>query len=90
MSEVRAGAGVALSAGGDVLIAGGIKLSLSASLTGLEFALLSSAETYHQGAGVVSTSTMSEARVLPVLKALDDGTVLVIGGGGLSAEVYQP
>lgn len=90
MSEVRAGAGVALAANGDVLIAGGLKLSLSASLAGLEFALLSSSDTYQQGSGVTSSANMSEARLLPVLKALDDGTILVIGGGGLTAEVYQP
>lgn len=88
LSVPRAGAGVAPLPGGGALVAGGFDLSLSASAIGLLPS--ASADRYAPATGFTATGSLGAARVLPVLEPLDDGTVLVVGGGPLEAEVYQP
>lgn len=90
LGESRAGAGLSLLPDGSVLVAGGFHASLSIDLTGIDIGTSTSCDTYLQGSGVSATSDLSEARVLPIMAPLSDGTVLVVGGGGLTAEVYQP
>ncbi|MFG0317178.1 MAG: hypothetical protein ACF8XB_07895, partial [Planctomycetota bacterium JB042] len=84
----RAGAGVVALPGGDVLIAGGIDVALSAG--GVQIDLPTSADRYDGSATFQPTGALGAGRFLPVLTPLPDGTVLVAGGGAASAEVYQP
>jgi len=88
MASGRAGAGVISLGGGDALIVGGLDVSLSTG--GVNVGALSSADLYTGGGTFSPTGSMAEARTFPVLTALPDGTVLVAGGGPVSAEVYQP
>jgi len=90
MSESRAGAGLGLMSNGDVLIAGGFRLALSADLTALDLGIADSADRYKQGSGVTGTGSLGTARIMPLVENLDDGTLLIVGGGALDAEVYQP
>jgi hypothetical protein len=87
LSTPRAGAGVAPLPGGKALIAGGFDLQLSQSAIGLT--PLASADVF-DGAAFVATSAMAQARALPLLEPLADGTVLVVGGGPLLTEIHQP
>jgi hypothetical protein len=87
MSSPRAGAGVAQLPNGEAVIVGGIDLSLST--TGITAATLATSDRY-SASGIVPTGSLLGARFLPVLEPLNDGTVLVVGGGPLEAEVYQP
>lgn len=90
LSGGRAAAGVAVLPGGDVLVAGGLRVNFSTA--GLDFQLQNSVDRFHPGnPGLFSaTGSLQEARALPLLVGLNDGTLLVVGGSALSAEVYQP
>jgi hypothetical protein len=90
MAESRAAAGMALTSSGDVLITGGLHMALSADLTALDFGLTASSDLYTQGSGSVATGSMANPRIFPVLVNLPDGSLMVIGGGPLDAEIYQP
>jgi hypothetical protein len=90
MSESRAAAGMALTANGDVLITGGLHMTLSADLTALDFGLTASSDLYTEGSGSVATGSMANPRLLPVMVNLPDGSMMVLGGGPLEAEIYQP
>lgn len=87
MSSPRAGAGVAALPNAGALIAGGFDVTLSG--TNLVFNQLATADRYAT-TGITPTGSLLAARFLPVLEPLNDGTVLVVGGGPLEAEVYQP
>ncbi|MEE2885992.1 MAG: hypothetical protein VX951_01055, partial [Planctomycetota bacterium] len=69
------------------LIAGGFNLDLSLGTFKLE-ALAES--DLLSGSTVVATGKMRNPRIGAVAVPLPDGTVLVVGGGNLRAEVYQP
>jgi hypothetical protein len=71
------------------LIAGGFDLTLSPASGQFEFEALAAADVF-DGSGVAPTGDLLEARVGAVATALRDGTVLVVGGGSLGAEIYQP
>ncbi|MFT5830910.1 MAG: hypothetical protein ACI9D0_001499, partial [Bacteroidia bacterium] len=47
-------------------------------------------EVYTQGSGVTSTGSMANPRVFPVLVPLADGTTMIVGGGPVEAEIFQP
>jgi hypothetical protein len=90
LSIGRAAAGIAALPGGGAVIAGGLQVSLDLSNpTGFAFTPLANADRY-DGTSVSATGSMSAARLLPVLEPLNDGTILVLGGGATSAETYQP
>jgi hypothetical protein len=90
LSAGRAGAGMIALPGADALIAGGFELVLDLQdLLASQIVLHADADRY-DGSNLAPTGSMQSARLQPVLHALDDGTVLVVGGGGLDAEVYQP
>lgn len=88
LSEPRALPGMALLDDGRALIAGGFRLTLSGSA--FDIGAADSADLYAVGSGVSATGSMAGARIQPLLETLDDGTVLVVGGGPLDAEIYQP
>lgn len=88
LGEGRAGAGIAALAGNGALIAGGFELAFAAGGVPV-LGARASAERY-DGSTLAPTGAMGVARVLPLLAPLDDGTVLVVGGGPAGAELYQP
>ncbi|MHC4379279.1 MAG: Kelch repeat-containing protein, partial [Planctomycetota bacterium] len=88
LSEPRALAGLANLPNGDTLIAGGFRTTLSA--TAIDIGASESADRFNLGSGTSATGSMGVARIQPLLETLVDGTVLVLGGGGLDAEIYQP
>ena len=76
--------------GGQALIAGGTDFVLDlGDLLASQFTALSDADRY-AGGSLGPTGSMQAARLAPVMHTLDDGTVLVVGGGPIEAEVYQP
>lgn len=88
LSEPRALAGLANLPGGDTLIAGGFSATLAANA--IDLGASDSADRFNLSSGTAATGSMDVARIQPLLENLDDGTVLILGGGGLDAEVYQP
>lgn len=89
LSEPRAGAGVAALPGGGALIAGGFNVALSGTNIGLTTS--TSADRFTQGPNALApTGALATPRVMPLIQPLNDGTVLVAGGGPLTAEIYQP
>ncbi len=88
LSQPRAGAGVIGLADGGALIAGGFNLSLSSTAYGME--MLSSADRFASSGALSATGSLLAARLTPVLHKLNDGTILAVGGGPTSAEIYQP
>lgn len=90
LSSGRAFASALSLGGGEALIAGGLELVLDLQdPLASQFVLLDDADRYSGGA-LQPSGNMQGARLLPVLQGLDDGTVLVVGGGPLEAEVFQP
>lgn len=90
LSVGRAGAGVIALGDGGALIAGGFTVSIDAMTQTFAFNALTSVDRYSvTGNSLSATGSMSGARLLPVLSHVNDGTVLVIGGGPTSAEIYQ-
>lgn len=78
-----------LLSNGEVLVAGGFELDLSDPLIPVVGA--SPVADVILGPGsVVQAGDMAEARTLPVLRQLDTGAVLMVGGLAASAEVFQP
>lgn len=88
LSTGRAGAGLVTLGDGSVLVAGGVTASFSASQ--FDFSALSSADRFSPSGGFTVTGSLASPRFLPILHPLQDGTILTIGGGPQSAEVYQP
>ncbi|MEZ5978394.1 MAG: hypothetical protein R3F34_09260 [Planctomycetota bacterium] len=85
----RAFCSTANLADGSVLIAGGFAIDLSDPQNPL---IENSAKVdRYFGGGVFATPVdMAEGRILPLLVQLDTGAVLVAGGLGITAEIYQP
>ncbi|MBL8765804.1 MAG: hypothetical protein JNL94_00465 [Planctomycetes bacterium] len=90
LSVPRAGAGVVALPGGKALIAGGFDLILDPVTPTVNLTPSSAADLYAAPATIAATGSMAAARILPLLSKLNDGTVLVVGGGPADAEVYQP
>lgn len=90
LSESRAGAGLAMLPSGEVLVAGGFRLSIDLSGAGLDIGLSSSADVYMPSPDRFEpTGDMEVGRLFPLLTPLQDGRVLVVGGGVGPTEVYQ-
>lgn len=88
LGEGRAGAGIVALPGNQALIAGGFEFAFGAGGS-LALRALATAERF-TGTNLAPTGAMAGARIFPLLTPLDDGSVLVLGGGPLAAEVYQP
>jgi hypothetical protein len=88
LSEPRAAAGGIALPGNQVLFLGGFRVTLSA--TTIDIGPSQGADRYTLGSGVSATGSLTAARVFPLVTALDDGTVMVVGGGPLTSEIYQP
>jgi hypothetical protein len=69
------------------LIAGGFNLDISAA--NLVFEPLAESDIL-SGSTVTPTGKMNNVRAGAVAVPLPDGTVLLVGGGSLQAEIYQP
>lgn len=90
MGSARAGAGMVGVPDGGALIAGGFTLSLGGT-SPINALGSSAADRLGEGAlGVTALGDLDETRILPLCTPLDDGTVLVVGGGPLSATIWQP
>lgn len=91
LSEGRAGAGVIALADGGALIAGGFTVAIDATTQTFAFNPLTSADRFTVAGNVLApTGALGAARLAPVLTSAGDGTILVLGGGATTAEVYQP
>lgn len=89
MSSARSGAGIMALDGARALIAGGTDISYDAT-NGVSSNVLATTDIYDASTGISQTGDMSWPRALPLLHNLQDGTILVAGGGPLTAEIYQP
>ena len=90
MQVGRAGAGVAELAASNALITGGFELTIDVANQTFVLAPHASADRYSAGTGTLSpTGAMAAPRIFPLLVPQADGTVLVVGGGPTTAEVYQ-
>lgn len=90
MQEGRAGAAAAPLPNGGALIAGGFQLALDIPNGVFAFNPTSSADRFFSNNTIAPTGSMASARSFPFSINLPDGTVMVTGGGPLSAEIYQP
>jgi hypothetical protein len=91
LSEGRAGAAGAPLPNGGALIAGGFNVSINATTSTFGLSLIQTADRFSQGPNaIVPTGSLAEARFFPVTTPLPDGTIMVVGGGGATAEIYQP
>jgi hypothetical protein len=90
MQEGRAGAALAPLPGGGALIAGGFQLTIDLTTNTFVIASTASADVFSQGPNaIVPTGPMAAPRQFPVTANLPDGTILVVGGGPVQAEIYQ-
>jgi hypothetical protein len=91
LSEGRAGAALAVLPDGGALIAGGFNLTVNVAGGVFVASAAASADRFSTATNAFSsTGPMAAPRLFPVAVPLPDGTVMVIGGGPLVAEIYQP
>lgn len=88
LSVPRAAAGSAVLPGNGALLLGGLSVVVSA--TELTFEPSASADRFTLGSPITPTGDLSAPRLFPLVEPLDDGTVLVVGGGPTTSEVFQP
>ncbi|MFK7741578.1 MAG: Kelch repeat-containing protein [Planctomycetota bacterium] len=90
MQVGRAGAALAPLPNGGALIAGGFQLTLDLATNTFVAEATETADVFSQGPNTVApTGSMAAARLFPVTSNLPDGTILILGGGPLEAEIYQ-
>jgi hypothetical protein len=90
MQEGRAGAAVAPLPNGGALIAGGFRLVISPATLQLEVAATATADVLLSGQNAIArTGPMAAPRILGTTVSLPDGTIMVVGGGPVGAEIYQ-
>lgn len=91
MQEGRAGAAIAPLPNGGAVIAGGFRVTIDPTTSTFDLAATATADRFSQGPNTLApTGSMSGARTFPVTVSLSDGTVMVVGGGLSTAEIYQP
>jgi hypothetical protein len=92
LSQGRAGAGLAALPNGGALIAGGVTATLDIPNGTFVFTPTATADRFFSNPNAIApTGAMTGgARFLPVTANLVDGTVMVVGGGPLGADIYQP
>lgn len=90
MQVGRAGAAVAPLPGGGALIAGGFQLEIDITTGNFVANATDTADIFSQGPNTITaTGSMAAPRLFPIASNLADGTVMIVGGGPLNAEVYQ-
>ena len=90
MSSRRAQAGLAALPGGGALVVGGLEFFYDASdPLATVFGLLETCEVLENDAWS-PTGSMALPRLDPLCHPLHDGTVMLVGGGPLDVETYQP
>ena len=91
LSEGRAGAAVAALPGGNAVVAGGFTLTVDIANAIFVANTSATADRFTGSSNsFAATGSMSGARVFPVMTVLPDGTLMIVGGGPLNAEIYQP
>ena len=86
----RAGAAIATLPNGGALIAGGFQVTIDIANGGFVLAATDTADLFSQSPNAITpTGSMAAARLFPVTANLPDGTVMVVGGGPGTAEIYQ-
>jgi hypothetical protein len=90
MQVGRAGAGLAPLPNGGALITGGFQLSLDIGNGQLLAGATETADVFSQGPNSITpTGSMAAPRLFPLTVNLPDGTIMVVGGGPLEAEIFQ-
>ena len=90
LQEGRAGAAIAALPNGGALVAGGFQLTIDVQNAAFVFAATDSADVFSQGPNAITpTGSLSGPCAFPVTVNLADGTIMVVGGGLLTAEIYQ-
>ena len=90
MQVGRAGAALAPLPGGGALIAGGFQLAIDVPNGGFVATATDTADVFSQSPNAIApTGSMAAERLFPQAVGLPDGTVMVVGGGPLEAEIYQ-
>ena len=90
MQVARAGAAITALPNGEALIAGGFQLELDIANGAFVAEATETADLFSQAPNALTpTGSMAEARAFPIAVPLPDGTVMVLGGGPLSSEIYQ-
>lgn len=90
MQVGRAGAAVAPLPSGGALIAGGFEVAIDASTSTFVATASATADRFSQGPNtLVPTGSMAAPRLFPTTVNLPDGTIMVVGGGPTTAEIFQ-
>ena len=90
MQVGRAGAAVAPLPNGGALIAGGFQLAIDATTSTFAVTATETADTFAQSPNTITaTGSMAAPRLFPTTVNLPDGTIMVVGGGPNTAEIYQ-
>ncbi|MFT4841011.1 MAG: hypothetical protein ACJA0V_000657 [Planctomycetota bacterium] len=90
MQVGRAGAAIAPLPNGGALIAGGFEVSIDIGSGAFVLAATETADVFSQSPSAITpTGSMAAPRLFPVTANLPDGTIMVVGGGPLNAEIYQ-
>jgi hypothetical protein len=86
----RAGAAIAPLPNGGALIAGGFELTIDIGNANFVIGATETADVFSQSPSAIApTGSMAAARLFPITANLPDGTVMVLGGGPLNAEIFQ-
>ncbi|HEX6810075.1 MAG TPA: hypothetical protein VF384_00505 [Planctomycetota bacterium] len=90
MQEGRAGAAIAALPNGGALIAGGFAVTIDPTTSAFALGASASADVFTQGPNTVTpTGSMAAPRMFPTTVLLPDGTIMVVGGGPVNAEIWQ-
>jgi hypothetical protein len=90
MQVGRAGAAVAPLPNGGAIIAGGFELVIDPTTSTFALNATATADRFAQSPNTLApVGAMAAPRVFPVAVNLPDGTVMVVGGGPVEAELYQ-
>lgn len=90
MQVGRAGAALARLPGGGALIAGGFQLSIDITNGNFVADATETADVFTPSPNSIApTGSLASPRLFPIAVDLPDGTVMVVGGGPLEAEIYQ-
>lgn len=90
MQVGRAGAAIAPLPNGGALIAGGFEVTVDIGSGAFVLGATETADIFSQSPSAIApTGSMAAPRLFPVTANLPDGTIMVLGGGPLNAEIYQ-
>ncbi|MEQ8765611.1 MAG: hypothetical protein RL885_16925 [Planctomycetota bacterium] len=74
--------------GGEALVAGGLELTLKGNLSEITFNARDEADLY-AGQSFRATGSLTAPRLAPFGAALSNDGILILGGGGNTAEIYR-